>query len=715
MKIGRILARLREEAGLSQKQLGKKIGASTSGVSRMESDLTPLNEEEINNYISGLGTNSAKELKAYRKQEWVHLTKPDFFHPSRKTLWEAEESLKKLVALQKDLDINSVFFSQLKLHDDTVKGLAAYLLSTEHTIACIGSIGVGKTTAICGLLNLKHDKKSVLHTGGGRSTVCEVQIQQGPEYGITIEPLSDDETYKYVYDFCDYLLALTSEKEDNKKFIDTENFILSKEIERCIRNIANLPIKRFKTESGFKQDDYAVNLVKELRQIGNRSDNEISDDLKIQVIMRMNLENRKKTELWYPNHLSENPLEWLKKNYRAINHGLHSDFSIPKKITINLPSPILSHQNLKLKIIDTKGVDYTAKREDLELHINDPRAIAVFCSRFLDAPDETTKTLIERAIASGIKDRISSETAILVLPRNNEAISVNTLDGAPIEDRQEGYLVRFEDIQSDLMKYDLRDLPVSFYDEMVESLDETDEARKFIVSRVEGLRQIYENRVREVAKTIKKVEENIDDAKAKAAFSSVLRSIDAWIQEHKEIKPIGEIHKALVDTIEERKTHAGSVRASVNRSGSWYNLDYYYHIGFGTRTEAVKSISGMISELNTIIKNLQSRPDLETAHEFLQELVHFCNSETEKLYQGIQKFGQEIYKHKMVECSGLWGSLQEEWGKGPGYKLRVSGKTESWFENQDQARLHAIIQNRIAAIWKETISKFEDLVKGIFG
>jgi transcriptional regulator with XRE-family HTH domain len=711
MKIGKLLSRVREESNLNQKQLAKKMKVSTSRISRMETDITPLSETEINSYLNAIGTETAREVQKYIKQKWTKITKPDFFHPSRNHLWMAETSFKQIDGLKGDIDSNSVFYKQLEMHEKTIRQLSNYLASTEHTVACIGSIGVGKTTAICGFSELKHNGKPVLHTGGGRSTVCEVHIQKGPEYGITVEPLLEDEIYKYVYAFCDYLLAITAEKDDDKKFIDAESYSLSKEIERCIRNMTGLSVKRFKSEKGFQIDDRAINLVKRLKADNSIREEDLSDEVKLQVLLKLNLENRKKTEIWYSNELAENSLKWLTKNYFEINHGRHPNFSIPRKIILNIPNAILSYDKLNIRIIDTKGVDDTAKREDLEKHLIDPRAISVFCSRFLDAPDETTKTLIERAIASGIKDRLKTETAILVLPRNEEAISVNTLDGTPIEESEEGYLVRHEDMQSDLMKYDLRDLPIYFYDERREP---SDDAKKFIISRIEGLREFHEKRVEEVSRTIYKVVENITDAQAEAAFSEVLKSLTAWIVNHKKIEPIGNVHESLIETIGDKRTYAASVRASVNRYGTWDNLDYYYQIGFGTRSETVKSIAGMLAELITIIKNLQAREDLEPAHEFLKELLHFCNSEAENLYQEIQRLGQAIFKEKLHDSDKLWHYLQDQWGRGAGYKLRVSGKTQEWFNEDEQKKTHNLIQNRIAKSWEEMLSKFEDLAQGIF-
>jgi hypothetical protein len=572
-----------------------------------------------------------------------------------------------------------------------------------------GSVGVGKTTAICGFLGLKDGQKPVLHTRGGRTTVCEVQIQKGPDWGITIDPLSENEVYKYVYDFCDYILIKTAENYKIDKNSSAESPKLSSEIERCIRNMADLPTKRFKTDDGYKQEDKAAELVKNMRAENNS--NHISDDFKIRVIMDMNLEARKKTEVWYPKGTDKDALQWLRETYFEINHGRQKEFTIPRRITINTPEPVLNYDKLGIKVVDTKGVDDTAKREDLESHLHDPRAITVFCSRFSDAPDETTRTLFERAIDSGIKDRLVKETSILVLPRNDEALDVNTLDGLEVDEAEEGYLIKSEEIQSDLIRYNLRDLPVSFYNEKYDPFEDT---RNFLIKRIEKLRAFHEGRMAEVAETINKVAENIDDARAKTAFNTVLNSIRSWIDRHKEIEPIENIQNDLIDSIQDRGTYAASVRASVNRKGSWYNFDYYYQIGFGTRSEAVKTISQMFGELNSVIQNLKSQEGMEPAKEFLNELSYFCDSESGRMFQDIQKIGQEVYRQTLYDSEDLWRWLQAQWGQGAGYKVRVSDKTEDWFKDDKPKRLNAIIHKRIAGMWKELLEKFEDLVVGVF-
>jgi len=68
----------------------------------------------------------------------------------------------------------------------------------------------------------------------------------------------------------------------------------------------------------------------------------------------------------------------------------------------------------------------------------------------------------------------------------------------------------------------------------------------------------------------------------------------------------------------------------------------------------------------------------------------------------------------MEPAKKLWSGLQDQWGRGPGYKVRVSNGPQEWFKDEKTKRLNEIINKRIAGMWKELLKKFEELVVGVF-
>ena len=72
---------------------------------------------------------------------------------------------------------------RLKEYLDELNSAASLVLGTEHSVAFVGDIGVGKSTAICRVADIEVQKGKtlmpVLEVGGGGVTVCEVPSRAG--------------------------------------------------------------------------------------------------------------------------------------------------------------------------------------------------------------------------------------------------------------------------------------------------------------------------------------------------------------------------------------------------------------------------------------------------------------------------------------------------------------------------------------------------------
>jgi hypothetical protein len=98
---------------------------------------------------------------------------------------------------------------------------------------------------------------------------------------------------------------------------------------------------------------------------------------------------------------------------------------------------------LTVRLIDTRGIDRTAARADLEHHLDEPHTLALLCSSFNDAPSADSRLLLERAKEAGIR-KLELNAALLVLPRANEALAVKDEAGVRAETVQEGYDLKAE-------------------------------------------------------------------------------------------------------------------------------------------------------------------------------------------------------------------------------------------------------------------------------
>ena len=147
-----------------------------------------------------------------------------------------------------------------------------------------------------------------------------------------------------------------------------------------------------------------------------------TDAFALEVLARMNLPRRSKRELWFPAATSDvDPLVWLKDNFASVNNGRHPEFSIPKRIEVMIPSPILGEQSLSIRLIDTKGIDNkNVERADIEHLLREPNTVAVMCSKFESTPSPSVQPLLERAQAIGLAG-VQNKMAILGLPQHNVA------------------------------------------------------------------------------------------------------------------------------------------------------------------------------------------------------------------------------------------------------------------------------------------------------
>jgi transcriptional regulator with XRE-family HTH domain len=702
--VGRYLAQVRDEAGLTQAQLAGKVTFSAASISRIESGDKTATAEELADMLKAIDTAGAQALGEYLGQSWDKLPQPPFDHPDRDALWEANLTLRKLEKLREKPELKGVFVRQIDLYERELQRLAAFLLSCDHQVAFIGTIGVGKSTGICKLAGLtkpgesKLDREIVLETGAGGITLCEVHIVQGPEYGLRIEPRNEDAIRADVADFAEYLNRVARPDTQQAKGSDEDwnELGISKEVVRAIRNMAGL-VSKSKKEDGRR---VSTDPAKELAAQHSRD-----DDLTIQILTRMNLLRRNRREAWYPKDSSQPPMDWLQELFTNVNNGRNSEFTMPSRIEVIVPDPVLASKALALKIIDTKGVDQTAEREDLECHFDDCRTQVVLCTRFNDSPDMTTQTLLQRAKEAGVRD-IEAKTLILVLPRPDEAMAVKHDGGAKVEDEQEGYELKKDQIDLRLNGMNLYNLPVVFFNA---GEDDTEAAGDQIIEKIVQYRRLHATQITEVSKAVDHLIHNLANEEIRLVFEQVGRHLSTWIDRNRKIELEGtQVQGSLLAAID--NIHAGKVRASVNRWGSSPDLDYYYQLGSGARRIAVRVVGSKIEKFKEIVDNQLHNPELAPAKAFLESVLHSVDTAVGTAYSNVQLAGREAFKDELRGDMPYWQRCQARWGSGEPYKPHIRMLTGDQFDSSyDDAR--QLVRNRIGEEWDKIVRLLEGLLK----
>lgn len=704
--LGRDLARVREAAGLTQSQLAKKIKCSTATLSRIESSEKPTTQEELTSLLSAIGTPLAEELLAFMNQHWDQIDRPAFDHPNRTTLLEANDTLRTLRDLRNDPELKGVLLRQVELYEHELCRLVKFLSSTEHRIAFVGSIGVGKSTGICKLTGLlkegeeRPDKQLVLETGAGGITLCEVHVVEGPGYGLRIIPRTNESIRQDVEDFSNHLMSLTQPNalpELTGDDEDSDPLGISKEMVRAIRNMARLTKKR-REEAGKKVSiDPARELALECGDAG---------ELAIQILTRMELPRRNRRDSWHPKEGDQHPMEWLQQLFAEVNNGRHGEFTLPQLIEIIVPNPVMGSSDYPIRIIDTKGIDQTAERQDLESHFDEDRTLVVLCSHFNNAPQVELQSLLKRAKEAGVRN-ISAKTALLVLPRPTEAIAEKDDDGIPVEDDLEGYELKNEKISLRLSQLGFRDLSVCFFNAREESADEI---RRILLDKIVEYRKHFCDQVSYLSQSVVRLVANKENEAVRLAFDEVGRHLSTWLSKNREVglSEAG-VQESLTTAINQTR-YASRIRAAVRRKGDWSELDYYHHLSRGVRVLAVTQLGSRISKFKDILSNLCDNEGLLSAREFLQTVSIRVDVAMDDAFRRLQVAGHEAFKQALQNDYDFWKECDERWGKGQGYRLAIRDMTNERIENSYTIAKEHIIAS-MQEEWRDMLGLLEEMLR----
>lgn len=711
-QLGRILGSVRG-AEMTQASLAKAMGSNTTRVFRIESgDVWPT-DDEVLQYLRAIDTDLARDCLGYLHSKWIDSNwRPPFPHPDWRHLSTIDQQLARIETLKADPDTKAVFVRALDLYAADLRRCAEFLKRTDHSLVFIGVVSVGKTSAICTSLGLtleipesSFSRRMVLEVGGGRITLCEVRVEPGPQYGLIIEPCTDEEVRRYVLDYSDQLLALakrplkpkTSEKEgalnkgrpkDKSRANVDEMPWISEEMARAIRGLSSL------TEAS------ASSLAHSFPS---------REELAIQILSKMELLRRRETTIWYQagDHAREG-LEWLQKAFKEINNGRRQGFTIPKKITVVIPDTMFDVPNLNITVVDTKGVDQAVARADIDSHFDDPHAVLLLCTKFGEAPDLPTVGLISRAMALHKDSSLDDRMIVLVLPRNEEAMEMKEeMSNDFVESPEAGYAIKLAHVRHALQHVKADHLTVQFLN--AASRPDVASFRSFVVDQFRLVRQHYADRVVDTVQKIDALVDHRTTEEQALAVSEVMQRLRVWTRDNRSLGEGQRPDQMLEDEI--RFIHARTLWASVRRDGAWENFDYYYQLGSATRKIVAATAGERVKNLKAVIDNLVGDSEYASASEFLRQIAEHVEAAVEHLTRQAQVVGETIYRDPLEGAGDYWESCERIYGTGRPYRDEVASKTRRWFNETSALDLSRRLNDEVNRGWEELVDGLEKILE----
>lgn len=688
-------ARFRAETGATQAALADKAGVDQSRISRIEKGDAPSEAEadKLLDALSQLGSKHAANYKVHSARQWLQIEPPSFWNPELACLEISEKTLGQIAEFLDGGERPWPLRRQVERHREAMLRASAFLTRLDHNLAFIGDMGVGKSTAISFIFDLlvpaaladKPINRPILETGGGGTTICEVHVKRGPEFGISIVPMTETELRELVSDFCTAKwLGLNGDKRDNGEVLN-----VSREADRAIRNMTKLRRRRETLGSKVTWHDPVTDIARACST---------EEEFRTRILGLIAIDARTRREIWYDSTTRKNPTEWLTETFKDVNNGRLDDISLPRSIDLIIPDFGRSFGEFTISVIDTKGVDDVAVREDLDARLKDPRTTIVFCSRFNDAPGTSTRLLLQhmrQTFSDALDNR--GKVTVLALPRSGEARSMKDDAGEAALTDAEGYEFKRIQVDGELSAEGLNDVPMIFFN--VEA-DTPEQVREDLFGQISRMRKAVEARLFDLCAAVQEVIDNHKAEALNAAIEEVANRLTTFLEGNRRLGAREKLaHTEALSTIRSVR-YASTLWAATRRQGVYSGLNIVHLIGVGAARDAKLRSDAWFNGFDAFVNSLKADSDLRNALKTIEQIAISAKSARISFLEAAQRAAIEVYRESITQAT-VWPICAGEWGQGPGFKHRVADHLEKWFGSQSNLKdtLEEVLEN----LWEQSV------------
>ena len=627
-------------------------------------------------------------------------------------------------------------------------------LSVEkYKIAFIGSIGSGKTTTICHLLKLLIDKQSevqvqkrkitkkqtipILSTGAGATTLCEVEIKYADKVFIQLDPFKLDDVKTTLRNFAEIIISRYSGKPETDPDSNGGIEPMPVELERVLRSFTGLQ-KMKSTKRGDEKEEPSEDASTEYTRDTDKKDGTEMDraielyidfkkngksdeDYVEEVVNRANLDKRNETvfEINEPIEMFEGEslriiTDWLFKTFEKINLGKMENMVLPKRIILNIP--FVEELKTFESFVDTKGLDSGMPRPNIENHLTEIDTICVFTSKFAPAPEPNILEFLKRNIRFNHEHHFEKHL-ILVLPWKDEPEKTMTQDGAAddwqtgVNYKKDTVINRFKDAGIKIPEDQIHFYnPLNWFSDGIPNNDFRDiinDEREEVFSQISD---IIEHKRHKITQRIDKIHNDFlqlkggnlsdeDQFKLSELRSILLTHQDLNFNAPSMILEMVEIYKSSADTKNARTKHC------IN-SNDW--IHPYRDIDVVNLLKEIYIIPAILEnskrKVSIIKKCLQEMQDKEGSQLFKQvgkQLADIFEKEYQKFISDAANKTEALIWENVDEP--FFQSLYKEWGRGPGYNVRVADLFASQLARRNvRDRFEEIVNEE----WKNLIANY---------
>jgi energy-coupling factor transporter ATP-binding protein EcfA2 len=581
------------------------------------------------------------------------------FHPDADLLELAATSVAHAVAaLAKPGSIPPFIADQVRRQMALLQEAARKLDDVEHDIVFVGPVGCGKSTVLSALAGLvlsdadlaagggsRLERRSMLASSAGRTSVCPVRIEPGEAVAITLEPLAHAEVEALARE---YLYEIWTVAQGGAA-VDTGSLI-PEETARALRNMASTSRRALSA----------------LRRTTS-SETEFAD----RFVAMMRLEAR--TAIRFEPPADAEP-GWLRTMLADINSGRHEHVSLPRLVRLTVPAPAIA-SGLRISLVDSKGTEGTGVRRDVREAMADERTLVVACSSFASCPDEAAQGLVEyaRDVAGTVR---SGRLCVLGLAKNGEAASVRDEFGDPVETAEEGHRVRREQAARVLgsLAPDAGLAALSFD----AGEDPADMLRAQLGTLVSRIRSEMGQDVRSLASGLRELTDNAGSDFLRD-LAPVLEAADRVVEEHILFDGVLPGSDELSPLSGAAARHASKVWASTRRSGDYEFLNVHDAIA-DVFAKTVLARAGRFQRRLDEALQAFARPEYPAVSAVVRRLSAQGARIPQNVSAAVHKAIADLSMTTLgkdgdlwTRCSGLWGHPERRDGPYVAYVAEAVG------------------------------------------
>ena len=421
--------------------------------------------------------------------------------------------------------------------------------------------------------------------------------------------------------------------------------------------------------------------------------------LQAEVLTRMRVDKRRRRELRWDEGTGAEPYQWLKAEFHRINYGDNPEFTLPKRIYVSVDGrPLIAGtKDVEVRIVDTKGVDETVARSDLENHMGASHTVLVLCSGFNEAPGREASDLLRRARDAGIEgDGVLG--VVLGLPKFDEALQVQDDVGEEVESIEEGYRLQTilveERVQQDL---GFKDLSVEFFNSHEDS---PSNIRRALSERIDLLFDGYRNVVEDLVQAARELVENYQDEQVQEIVKLATVQVRSWIGRYMDVNLVErKAEHSLLDEVE--AAHHATMNATMRRRGGWHNLDYAHHLAYGARLVVSSVLRDRVRSFRDHSNTFLAHPGHDPARGLLSQVSRAIEKAFKDVAERTRLLGETWFHNSLEQDARFWVRGMARWGGGPGYRRDISNMNRAWFSENGQ--LNEEVRAMIEREWKRAM------------